>query len=557
MSRSAGGALVAVLLVLGVSVHLGETWREGASTYVPVHDPSPERRPWWWSIGDGDQRWTVWVLARNARALLSEPGRVFQAEGCHPADSALAYGHPVLAHALMMTPVYAATGDPVLTYNVLLGLAVVVSGLAMYLLVSEWTGNPVAAVVSALLFALQAERMRRVAHPFIYDTTWLVLALFFARRLFEHGRWRDSLGLAVSCSLQIANSFYPLVGSVFFAVPVGAWLVYQYPLRRAAAPLLFALACIGGAAWFVFGPYLAVARAGDVLHAAGGFQIYYPWSFFLPGGACSLGWLAAVLVACSLLLGRPRSGWAIPGDPRLALVGAVLLVLLLATGGNVVARAGAAKEGGVIALPNLYAWLAQWLPGLDSVRSPALTFPAANTALAILAGMGAARVLDRFGDRRGFLGGLLIAIAFFAVVRPRVAYEPMRMRPAESALEFFDRLEARGSQGPLLELPIRTRNARFSYGPATEWLLLSAYHHRRTSACFNSYTPPLLERVAELGDRLPEATAAEELSRMGFQTVVIHTHDVGRPRLRALASASSLHEVLRDDERIAYELGSP
>jgi hypothetical protein len=111
------------------------------------------------------------------------------------------------------------------------------------------------------------------------------------------------------------------------------------------------------------------------------------------------------------------------------------------------------------------------------------------------------------------------------------------------ALQFFDALAKTGNDGPLLELPYV---AGFDFGVNPDRILLAAYHHRRTSACYGSFIPPETRAIDELSTRLPDPAAARELRRLGFTTVVIHLDEpLGPPILKQLITGAGDGKTLR------------
>jgi hypothetical protein len=213
------------------------------------------------------------------------------------------------------------------------------------------------------------------------------------------------------------------------------------------------------------------------------------------------------------------------GDPRWALVIAAVLVAMMATGGNwaAVVSGELAGKPAPIELPNLYNLLAKVIPGLDSVRVPGALSVGVHVALSILAGLGAAALIAMAPKRlRIFVAIALILIAYVETLRPRVIglkppvmYQPVLRKPADGVLEFFQTLAEKGNSGPLLEVP-------FKYGVLagpTGWL--SAYHHRRTSACHATFPPPVVFKVRELTERLPDQDAIRSAREMGFTTILL------------------------------------
>ena len=248
-------ALMTLLLFNGV-------WRAGFDRVVPT---SNLRQSAGTASGIdlnlSDQRFVVWAVARNAHALLHHPTRLFDAEPCHPAEGTLALSPPLITLGLLGAPIRALGGDPITTYNAVVMSIDWIAAFAMFLLVRAWTGSPAAGILAGLLFAFQPAKIGLgfVTRPMITDTGWTVLALFFATRFCDRGRWADALGLAAACSAQLAVSFYPLLSASIIAVPMGFWLLVHYGVGRLRKiPLAAALALIAVAAYLALGPYLGL-----------------------------------------------------------------------------------------------------------------------------------------------------------------------------------------------------------------------------------------------------------------------------------------------------------
>ncbi len=494
-----------------------------------------------------DHRFTVWLVARNAYTLLHRPGALFDAEPCHPAGNALAFGEPAIALGLLGTPAWLLTGDPVTSYNAVLLAFLLIAPYAMFLLVRDWTGSAAAGIVAGLLYGFHEIRVLDVIHLYIYDSAWTVLALLFARRWFEGSRWRDALGLAGCCAMQLGGSLYLLIASSAIALPVTAWLVVRYGLRRLrAAQVAVVLGTIVLTAAFVFTPYLELQGSGAL--PARDLRAFLMWPELLPGAARFPGWALLLLAAAGLAAGRLPRG----GDPRWALLAAALLTLSLA------------------AFPRFYLAIASLVPGAEVIRAVALVYAGTHLTLCILAGLGAAALL-RIAPRRYAVWAAvaLIACAYLDTLRPRTLgltprfrYAMLRLRPDEATLAFYRELEALGNDGPILEVPLAPDN----YGPATDVILLSAYHHRRVSACYNSFWPEEAGRVTEISSRLPRPRAIQALRKLGFTTMVVHHGkpdsyaERHRKAIENFATATRgrfLRRLHADDALTAYSIMAP
>ena len=494
-----------------------------------------------------DHRFTVWLVARNAYTLLNRPGAFFDAEPCHPAENALAFGEPGLALGLLGTPAWLLTGDPVTTYNAVVLAFLLIAPFAMFLLVRDWTGSPAAGIVAGLLYGFHEIRALDVMHLYIYDSAWTVLALLFAKRWLEHARWRDALGLAGSVALQLGGSLYPLIAAMAIALPVSVWLAARYGLRRLRpAQVTVVLGTILLTAAFVFTPYLELHGSGAL--PARDLRAFLMWPELLPGAARFPGWVLLLLAAAGLAAGRLPRG----GDPRWALLAAALLTFSLA------------------ASPRFYLAIAAVVPGAEVIRAVTLVYAGTHLTLCILAGLGAAALL-RITPRRYAVWAAvaLIACAYLDTLRPRTLgltprfrYAMLRLRPDEAALAFYRMLETQGNDGPILEVPLAPDN----YGPATDVILLSAYHHRRVSACYNSFWPDEAARVTELSSRLPRPLALQALRQLGFTTMVVHHGkpdsyaELHRQAIENFANATGdrfLRRLHADEALTAYAITAP
>lgn len=584
MPRERRSARIAIALgVFGsaLAMLLGGIWAQGPTEVVPTAphpipdllvvgngDEADQRdtERWWEALAVADQRFAVWATAHGARALFQSPSALFDARSCYPARDSLAYGHPLLTFGLLGAPAYWLTGDPVATYNLALLVSALAAALAMALLVQDWTGRGDAALVAGLLFAFHGAKLEDAAHAYLLDTSWAVLALFFGRRFFVEGRLRDAVGGAVAVSLQIAGSFYSLLASCLVGTPMLVWLVGAHGLRAIRpGPLIAFCAIVAATTLLVMGPYFQLEGLTTPLDRS--LKLYRSWSRFAPGAW--LGWTPLLLAIAAF--SRRRGGLApdIRGDPRPFLVAAVLLGAWFATGGNVNARAAAAEGGQqTFSLPNPYAGLATLVPGLAAVRVPALLESSVHLGVSLLAGLGVSALLSRVPARFTRQTGVaMVAIAWLVVARPAalglspaVELEPLRIRPSAEVLDFYAALERQGDAGPLLEISTpASQTTFFSALRASNEQLLSSYHGRRTSSCFNSYHPRTRDEVMRLARLAPNPAALEALYDLGFRTLILHhgAHMGGPPERFARAErrpGSRLERLHDDGRRTAYRI---
>jgi hypothetical protein len=472
-----------------------------------------------------DVTFEAWLVARNARTLLREPWQLFDTEHCAPGEKTLTLGVPMLTMGLLAVPA-TLMGDPILSYNAALAALVLVSALAMYLLATDWTGVPAAGIAAGLLFGFHDLRIGNLFHPAELDIAWTALALFFARRLFADGRWRDAVGMALACALQIAASFYPTLAAAFLAPPLAAWLLLAYGLRRVrSAQLAVVVGVVAIAAALVLGPYLE-QRGASPGHLQRELHYYAAWADYLPGRTFFPGWVLLGLMGLGLALPRRLGFPGLPRDPRWALAASAILVAIVAGGslGDTIL----APFGGGPDAANPYEILASFLPGLDTVRVVQRLAIGVLLVACLLAAAGVAGCWRRSGPFALPVSIALIALAAVEALLIGPASGPRAsgavvesIRPDPEILDFFAALEAQGNRGPILELPYQADAPENTLGEP-ERILTSAWHHRRTSACFGSFPLPASGKVAALATALPHPDAIRELAALGFTTIVVH-----------------------------------
>ena len=446
--------------------------------------------------------------------------------------------------------------------------------MAMYLLVSDGTGSAAGGIIASLFYVFYWPSLGDPVHSYTYDTTGVVLALFFSRRLFAFGHWRDAAGLAAGIALQIGASFYPLIAAALLGLPFAVWLLIRYRLRRVrATQLALVVAVAASAALFTFEPYLELAAAGTLPYRT--FQHFAKPGSYLPSGMLWPGWPCLAL-ALAALLGRGRQVLGIEADPRPALlIGAFAVAILAAGPDSGWLLAGAGKQ--------VYLFALQMIPGLAVVRVPGRISVGVQLVLCILAGLGAARLL-RLPPRRFAppLAVALILLVFCVTVQPPLlgmepptSYAPRKMRPPAKLLAFYASLESPGDAGPMLELPFHPKllgdNEVNPYGgPHRLWyfseqaqqVLLAAYHGRRTSGCVASVIPPEREALHELEDRVWRRPVLRELARLGFTTIVVHHRSQHTAQLAGLQREARrvnpwVRRVGGDKYRTAFALTIP
>jgi hypothetical protein len=478
----------------------------------------------------------VWISAWDGHQLLADPVHLFDANIFHPYPRTLAYSELLLGNALLALPVTAATGNPVLGYNVALLLSFILSGLGTYFLVLRLTRSPGAGVVAGALFAFCTYRMTNLAQAQLLTTQWMPFSLLALYELLRRPRLQRVVTFVLFFCLQALSSFYYgiLLALAVVVLGIGFWI----PDRSTSRHLLLAVCCLTLIILPFALPYFQVQRElgfersladsepfsaslrqylmvppGSVLHGrwlpsdgapvAGG----YPVDALFPGiitlalalwglirGRSALRWFFLFLLLASFLLSLGPRLYLAPGQP-----------------------AGLDFE-----LP--YAWLYAAVPGFKALRAPVRFDALVMLSLAALSGYGVASLGSKefvVSSTKGRQASLLVvpSILLLAVLEllvwPAARADPV---PVGSQVPPVYGWLAQQPPAPVLELPM----AFAPGGPQLEYQYLSTYHWHPTPDGYSGFIPPKHGQIVYEIERFPSERSVSLLQALGVRHVVVH-----------------------------------
>ena len=174
----------------------------------------------------------VWITAWDGHKLLSDPLQLFEANIFHPYPRTLAYSELLLGNGFLALPITAASGNPVLGYNVALLLSFFLSALGAYLLVLQLTRSPAAGMVAGVIFAYSSFRMTNLAQAQLLTTQWLPFALLALHQLMRRPRARHIAIFVLFFCLQALSSFYYAILLALAVAAFGLWTFLVTPASR-------------------------------------------------------------------------------------------------------------------------------------------------------------------------------------------------------------------------------------------------------------------------------------------------------------------------------------
>ena len=461
----------------------------------------------------GDPLLNAWALAWTAHILPVSPASLFDANIFYPARGTLALSETLVFPALLVAPLRWLGLNPIALHNLTLLAGYALSGLTMFALVREVTGQPLAAVVSAVIFTTSPLRTDHFPTVQLQQTYLMPLALLQVHRIAGGARsWKPAVLLGLTVAAQFASCVYY---TVYFVTVL---------------PVLTLLLLVGSQP-----PSAAHSRARDRRTPDRHHHRDLPAG--VSGNRNVVGERAPrELVAGSaelrdyrrahpqnLIYGRrdsigPAERRLFPGFTALGLAAAGLAAPVSLAGPYVVALA-VAVDSSLGVNGHLYPWFYAYLLPYRGLRVPARFGMLAAMFLSVLAGLGVASVLKRVTSRQ--LRYACVAIATVLAIaeslnRPFVlrtmppnfpaVYEWLRDAPA----------------GVVVEYPVGGLEGRIGPEDPT-YMYYSTAHWKPLLNGYSGFAPPsyveLLERMREF----PSAASIEYLRAREARYLLVHS----------------------------------
>jgi len=514
-------------------------WLAAAGLYlvacVIMLDPLVDFRHLHSASLEGDARLVIWILGWNNHAVLDGVPSLFDANIFHPEPNTLALGEHLFGISLFTLPVYAATRNPVLAYNVVWLLSFLLSALAAHLLAWRVTRDHLAAGVAGLVYAFCFFKMQQGhAHLHIVWAFWIPLSLVLIDRWFHRPTWPRLTALFVCVALQALASWYL---AVMVLVADALWLTWLGLEHRLSAPdtnatgvgrirpVQVVVACGLGAAllWPFAGRYGALLGGSPAEAAAGSADLA---AYLVPPENT---WLGQILIASGSL--SPRWIWGertlYLGCATLALAGiGIMRALGDRTGSARLVRFSVAL--GLVALalslgpasPQSWGWtpfgMFVRLPGMQLFRVPARFALLLTLALAVLAAAGASSLHRRFGAIGRAVTFLLLPLLLtesFVVQFPGGGPRPFPIPPVYRYLATLP-AGAAVSLPDFLLTPAWFREADYLYYSTAHWRPIVNGYARTTPRGF----PDRIRGISTF----PSTQAADLLRSLGVAYVIVH-----------------------------------
>ena len=442
----------------------------------------------------GDPLLVMWIMARVSEGLtrvaagdVGAFAAMWDANIFYPVPKTLAYSEHFAGQAVLTLPVWWATGNPILIYNLATLGSFVLTALATFWLTRAFTGGFVAPFAAGVFAAFNAYRLElELAHLHVLTIQWFPLALLAMHRYIERGTWAWLAGL-VACLvlMNLSSGYYMLYATPLVAIFGVLDMAVHKRLRdherwlglAVAAPAVVLLTSP-----FIL-PYLEMQRQtgferplADVIAHSARFEQYV--TYVLPWAQIPI--VLTIVATAAAVIGRGP----VARIYTLAIVARLALAFALSLGPFI-------QPWGV---RGPYWLLYTYVPGFTGLRVVNRYGALALVLLAVGGGLGAAWIASR---RR--IGTALVSAAVLVFLwqvwparflidiplpSPDLAEAPDYLRPSPDLPEIYAAVQTLPSDAVLLELPFG------DYWYDLRYMFFSATHGRRIVNGYSGFFPP-------------------------------------------------------------------
>ena len=464
-----------------------------------VHDP-------------GDPLMVTWVLAWVAHQLPRAPAHLFDANIFYPERNTLAFSETLLVPGVIVAPLHWLGVGPILIYNLVFLSGFAISGVGVALLVRRLTGNAGAAILAGIVFAFPPYRIDHYAHLQLQQTQFIPLSMWAFHVLLETHRLRDGvrLGVFVACQM-LSCMYYGLFLIPYMAVVCGTMLIADRKMPRARVVALAAAAAVVVVAMIPVGRAYMAARTvvgergrAEVADGSATWRNYLAppevnavygkvfARFMQPERRLFPGFVAVALAIVGL--------WPPLSATRLAYGLGLILAVDVSFGFN-----------GVI-----YRALYDYFLPFKALRIPARMGLMAGFSLAVLAGFGAARLVDRLRSRP-MRRAVLVTLGVLMLVEYASTPLPFWTAPRNPPEVYADLIEDRGDSptAVLFEFPTSVLS-----DPA--YLYYSTFHWQYLINGYSGFFPPSYVRLTRALRNFADQPSIDAIKSHGVRYLVIH-----------------------------------
>jgi hypothetical protein len=473
-------------------------------------------------LDTSDGRFSIWNIGWLDHAALTAPADLLNGNIFWPHRGTIAYSELNLVAGAFGLPWYAATGRALAALNGAVATGLLLTFVCMAALVRRLTGSEGAGLVSATAFTFCPYVTAHTAHVQLLMTFGVPLVFLAFHALAEKPTAWTGIRLGAALAVAaLACGYYGIFTGLALGLVAMLWRPADW--RRYASALAIALATAVGALAPVFLLFRRL-RAASGSAAVPHYRDISEWSanlvsylasssaahdWWLPALRRAGGWhdvlFPGILVIVFTAVGVAtalRSSWPLASPRRVVWVYLTLAVM-----------AGWASFG-----PAGHLWSAlTFVPGMAFLRAPARLGLIVTFALAVVAGVGVARVA---GGRRWVAVMLTLLVALELGVRTSEwGWPSWPLRVASPVPLAYQRL-AQAPPGVVVDFPFPYVSSNYhNHSSAMYW---STYHWHPLVNGYSDIRPPDFDDLARPINGFPDPASFAIMRARGVRYVVWH-----------------------------------
>jgi hypothetical protein len=499
---------------------------------------------------EGDARGFIWVLAWDNHVVLDRAASLFDANVLYPLTHALAYSEHVFAISLFTLPIYAATRNPVLAYNLVWIVCFLTTAAAVHALAWRRTQDHLASIVAGVSFTFCFFRMQHAHHIELIWCAFIPLSFIAIEWWVDRPTWGR---LATVGAIVVAQALSGWYEAVLIAIADMLFLMWLFaverrtiPLRRAATHGIVAVVAAMVVVWPFARHYFTLHQA-SAAYSAGAAADFSAWlvppentfagQWLLAHGfkalrpiwgevTVYLGWVTLLLAA---------AGTAV--TVRKTRVGRSAFFVVLALVAAALALGPSPIEVATGVFRSSPFGVLSHVPGISLFRNPARYTQLVSLALAVLAAVACAAAHRRFGIAARVASVAVIGLLLTEIYVVKFPGGQPQPYPVPAIYQRIATLPA----GAVLSLP--------DYANTPLWFLETDYQYFSTAhwhPIVNGDAREFPPQLVALKSRLltfPSPDAAAAMRDAHVEYVVLHgAHST--PDAVAAALASPDYELL-------------
>jgi len=457
----------------------------------------------------GDPLFSTWRLAWVSRTLFDAPLTLFDANIFYPERNTLALSDSILLPSLFAAPLFRLGVPHLIVYQLVFATALVTSGVALFVLVRRLTSSRAAALVSGSIFALYPFRFEHYSHLELQMTMWMPIGLIVLHRLVRDGGSAPGAALGLIVGLQtLCSLYFGLYFAVYLAFVFLGLAIFM--VDRPCRSWLRSVAVAGVVAALLAGPlvpaYLSSrSRLGERGPRENEEFSALPSHYLAPHRSSAMygTWFE----------NGPAERCLFPGITPLALSATALVPPLTTVTAAYGVALLASFDASLGFNRSVYPLLYDVLLPFRGLRVPARFSVLVGLSLAILAGLGVARLTRHLSSHGTVLLTAAMITLVFAEYRPVLTLQPVWH-------------EMPAVYGPLLGsgdtvLAVFPMSAELSDNDA-KYMYFSIWHWKRLVNGYSGNFPESYAQLTASMREFPSHGAIEYLKRRGVQYVVLH-----------------------------------